>query len=85
VNVWADLVEEYGEERPLPADPSGGLRRMKEKACFRNAAITARDRGLAYCEGWAWMAGIDDPFIHSWNLAEDGAVIDRTWRPFGVR
>ena len=75
---WAELVDRHGSEWPIASDPTGGFRRRRSKACYRNAANLAMEHGLRYCEGWAYDGPV--PVQHAWNLTDDGFVVDITWR-----
>lgn len=66
--------------RPKPLPPTG-LRLGMPKACFRNALAAARRSGgrLAYCEGFAWPAGLI-AVHHAWVAdVEDGRALEVTW------
>lgn len=54
-----------------------GLRKQQDKMCFRNATRLSLERKLRYVEGFATSL---IPTFHAWCLAEDGTVIDPTWR-----
>jgi hypothetical protein len=52
------------------------------RACFRNAALAAltfKDEGVQYCEGFALPGFIPLPIHHAWNLLPDDTVVDCTW------
>ena len=79
-----------GREGIAQARPRG-MRKMADKQCFRNAAVSVR-MGFHYVEGYAMAPYALGMLVHhAWLEEDDGRVIDLTWkRPedcqyFGVR
>jgi len=76
------FVLEHGRTfraQPLPS----GFRRGVPKECFNNALNLVIDdagneRGLVYCEGYAFRPGLI-PVHHGWCCDMEGNVIDNTW------
>jgi len=68
-----------------PVPRTRTTRKMADKACYRNAAITAMtDHQWRYAEGMAlsqegWWVH------HAWNVDAAGRVLDRTWPEPGAR
>ena len=63
-------------------------RKMADKACYRNAAITAMtDLQWRYAEGMALPVGTAEGWWvhHAWNVDAGGRVLDRTWHTPGLR
>lgn len=56
-----------------------GLRKMTNKECYKNATQISQARNLRYVEGFGCHRDLF-PMFHAWCLAEDGTVIDPTWR-----
>jgi hypothetical protein len=62
-----------------------GMRKLSDKACYRNALKVALDGDYAYAEGLAWASEAWGPIHHAWVVDADGHAIDPTWREPGIR
>jgi hypothetical protein len=77
----ADFVLREGrffEPKSLPVK----IKYRKSRRCFHNARQVIRAHGFSYVEGYALHEN-DIPFLHAWNLDDDGCVVDTTWVPVG--
>lgn len=91
VEQWATLghpallqrfVLRNGAEMPGRARPKG-MRKLADRACFRNSTMAAARYGWRYCEGLASSAALKHcgfVTLHAWNLDDDGNLVDLTWK-----
>jgi len=65
--------------QPFVAAPRPkGLRKQRNKLCYRNSTRAMFQYGYAYVEGYA-MSEYGIVVEHAWNV-EDGVVVDLTWK-----
>lgn len=75
MGVAAFLLKHGKEYTATPASFKG--RRMKAKACYRNALLkVVKDPSLTYVEGY--ITCFDIPIVHAWCIDKEGNVIDPT-------
>lgn len=75
------LLEEQGVVCVPSKKPRlAGMRKMKNRECFRNAFLTAQHYGLTYVEG---LATCIIPVHHAWCVTAEGEVVDPTWKTAG--
>lgn len=65
-----------------PAARPKGMRKLGDKACYRNALRVALKYHpeYRYAEGLAWLPGLGIAVHHAWVVDDAGNAIDPTWR-----
>lgn len=79
-----ELLRDHGVRYKAPATPRPkGMRKFRDKECFRTSVNLSIDMGWTYVEGFAVPKDIPIPIHHAWILI-DGEVVEPTWSDAGV-
>ena len=74
------VVLAHGKEYTPPVYPRPeGIKKGKDKECFRNSYLLAAQRGWTYVEGFAIPHVVPAPLAHAWVVDDGGNVIETTW------